>query len=464
MRQKTARCLIALTALAVAGLPAAGEETTAAGDPFAGAERMQLDALVRAVLDRNPSLDAARHAWRAAIERVPQAESWADPMLAVGVAPLSVDSDMPFGASVEARQHLPYPGRLRLAGEAARAAAATAEREIDVLGFELAHLAADLYHQLYLVERSQVVNAEHVRLLGELKETATGRYAAGLAPQQAPLMAEVALTHVLHRDMDLLTDRHVLATRINALLHRPPGAPLPPAAPPPLRAVVPARPPATGHHGPVTVEVPDPAPLPARPELAAAEAEIAALRLGVEVAELERYPDLELMTSYSTMFGGDHRWMVGVGVGLPVRRERRRAAEAEAESRLAAAQSRRQALADEIAAEVEAAELHLAHTAHVLELYRDRLGPASRDQMRAARSGFETGQVDLGTVIEAERNLRDVDLATVEAEVELARAQTDLDRALGRLPGGVTAASGTESTLPRNITQDVATAAAGEPR
>jgi len=489
MPGKTARRLIALLVLPLAAA-AAGQETTnppdaepagaerpteplvellveplteppaaTASDPFAGAERLELAALVEAVLARNPSLDAARQAWRAAAERVPQATAWADPMVAAAIAPLSIAGDMPFGATVEARQRLPYPGRLRLAAGVARAEAAGAAGEADALALDLAHLAAELYHRLYLLERSREVAGEHARLLGELQETATARYAAGLAPQQAPLAAEVERTHLIHRDMDLATERRVVVARLNALLHRPPASPLPPAAEPPVRALPAAVPTAAGHHGPAAAaaDPPPQSPLPPRPELAAAASEVEARRLEVELAGLARYPDLDLMTSYSSMFDGEHRWMVGVAVELPVRRARLAAAEAEAAARLAAAESRQQAVAAAVRTEIEAAAAHLAHTVHVLELYRDRLGPASRDQLRAARSGFESGQVDVGTVIDAERNLRDVELAAVEARVELSRALAEIERALGRLPGeGATAANPSPP--------DAASDAAGGPR
>lgn len=448
MPEKVARSLIALLVLVAAARAAGQEEIPAAADPLAGAARLELAALVDAVLARNPSIEAARHAWRAAVQRVPQATSWADPMVAAAVAPLSVAGDMPFGATVEARQRLPYPGRLRLAGDIARLEALGAEEEIEVVVLDLAHLAAELYHQLYLIERAREVNAEHVRLLGEVQETATARYAAGLAPQQAPLQAEVELTHVVHRDLDLVTERHIVVARLNALLHRPAGSPLPPAAQPPLRDVPAAVVARAGHHGSAAQVAPAAvAELPPRPELAAAAAEIEARRLEVELAGLARRPDLDLMTSYNSMFEGDHRWMIGVAVELPVRRARIAAAEAEAAARLAAAESRRAALADQVRAEVEAASQHLAHTVHIVELYRDRLRPASADQLRAARAGLETGQVDLGTVIEAERNLRAVDLSAVEALVEVSRAQVALDRALGRLPGGGDGAGGDAVTV-----------------
>ncbi|HEX6201960.1 MAG TPA: hypothetical protein VF100_03085, partial [Thermoanaerobaculia bacterium] len=82
MFEKVARSLIALVVLAVAARAAGQTENPPAADPFAGAPRLELAALVDAVLARNPSIEAARHAWRAAALRVPQATSWADPMVA----------------------------------------------------------------------------------------------------------------------------------------------------------------------------------------------------------------------------------------------------------------------------------------------------------------------------------------------------------------------------------------------
>jgi outer membrane protein TolC len=484
MSHPFARALVALSIL-LAAADAAAAQTSAPGaegapaeppspagpaapteDPFAGAAALTHGDLVRAVLARNPTLEAARLAWRAATQRVPQATALMDPMVAAAVAPLSLGSEMDLGYSVEARQPLPWPGRRRLAGDVARAEAVMAGEDARALALELALTASDLYHDLYVVERSLVINRDHLGLVGELMAIATARYAAGLAPQQAPLQAEVELAHLMHREVMLVGRRDELAARLNALLHRPAGAALPPpasVAPPPGQAA----PTATHHGGDHAAAAAGTAAgaLAARPEVAAADAAVRAAALEGELAGLARYPDLEAMTSFSTMFGSDHRWMVGVAVDLPVYRGRIRAAEAEAAARLEAAARRREAVADAVLAEVEQAAVRLHEAEHVVELYAARILPASRDATGAARSAFESGSVDFTSVIDAERNLRDVDLSHEEALAEVGRRRAALDRALGRLPGLDEApASPTAPDDPPDEPEAPAAAAAGGAR
>ena len=51
------------------------------------------------------------------------------------------------------------------------------------------------------------------------------------------------------------------------------------------------------------------------------------------------------------------------------------------------------------------------------------------------RTGFESGEVSFLAVVEAEKNLRSVELAYEEALTDRHRRRADLERALGRLPG-----------------------------
>lgn len=390
--------------------------------------RLERAALIDAVLAENPGLEAARMALAAARERVAQATSLDDPMLAYSFGPLSIASDdVPFGQVLEARQRFPYPGTLRLRGEAARAEAGAAAEDLQTVRLELATAASLLYDDYYLIHRALVINAEHVRLLGDFQRIATARYAAGQAPQQDPIQAEVELAHLVHREMVLETEREVLAARINTLLHRPPQTPLPP---PVERLSVPE------------LEALDPAGLEAaavaaRPELARLDAERAAREATVELRELARYPDFEAMASYNSMWmETEHQWMVGVGVNLPVWRDRIEAGVAEARAEVARVASERARLVDEVRAEARIAWTRLRETRHILTIYESRLIPAARDQVRAALAGFETGQVSFLALIEAERNQRTVELEYEKTLTDLHRRRAELARALGRPPGG----------------------------
>jgi outer membrane protein TolC len=285
-------------------------------------------------------------------------------------------------------------------------------------------MASLLFDQYYLVARALEVNAEHVRLLEDFQRIAVGRYGAGLSPQQAPIQAEVEAAHLMHREVVLRTREKTLVAQINALLHREARAPLPsppevlgvPAAPEPSEELLSAV-------------------LERRPEILAQRAEIEARRAAVSLERLGFYPDFEVSTSYNSMWGtADHRWMIGVGVNLPIRRERIRAEVAEAEARLASEESELARLEDQVLEEAEVAILELREALHVVHLYQNRVLPATRDQVAAARSGFETGANTMLALIDAERSLRTAELNYHQAVADAFSRRAELDRALGLLP------------------------------
>jgi hypothetical protein len=133
---------------------------------FAGVAELDRAAVVRAVLARNPSVAAAHEGLRAALAEIPQATALDDPMVGYELAPLSVAGDVPLGHLVSVRQKLPFPGKRRLAGEAALAAAAAAAAEIGVIRLELAELASALYDDYYVATRALEINAHQISTSG----------------------------------------------------------------------------------------------------------------------------------------------------------------------------------------------------------------------------------------------------------------------------------------------------------
>lgn len=416
---------LVLLAMTAAGMAARAETDPMVGvsetDPFVTAPFLTRSALLEAVVDRNPSLEAARQAWIAASEEIAPASSLDDPTVSYAMAPTSVvSSSARFGAVLNVGQRLPYPGTLRHRGEVARARAATAEQDIAELRLELVVMASRLYDETWLVDRSLEINEQHLELLASLQRVAAGRYSAGLAPQQAPIQAEVERAHRLHHQVVLESERRRLGARLNALLHRPVGAPLPPA---------PSRLPVDVSTAAVDIEA------PSRPEVARQQAEIGGLRNQVELERLRLKPDFQVTTTYNSMWRTpQHRWAVGLALRLPVWRQKLHASVAAAEARLLAGESTLTALSDTIAAEIESARASLEEAQHIVRLHRSRLLPATKDQLQAARAGFETGEVSMLALIDAERSLHDAELSEARAIAAVWSARAELDRALGRLP------------------------------
>lgn len=396
-------------------------------EPFAGASRLERAALVREVLRRNPSVDAARWAWKAALARYPQVTSLDDPMLGYGVAPTSFGSATVNDAhKVDLSQRLPFPGKLSLRGEIALAEAEAAEHDLEAVRLRLATMASLLFDDLYFLDRALALNTEHLQLLEEFLQIATARYEVGKAAQQDPLQAEVERAHLLHREVVLETSRRVAREQVNVLLHRRPDRPLPA---PPDSVELPAA--EALDRDALVAEA-----LRARPELRSVEAWIGGRESAVALARREFLPDLTLAGSYNTLWQeSDLQPFVGLQINVPLRLDRRRAALDEARARLARAESEGDSLKDEIRLGVESGVDRVEEARHVLRLYASRLLPAARNQVEAARAGFETGRNSFLALIEAERNLRTTRLGYEQALADVSRRTAELDRALGRTPG-----------------------------
>jgi outer membrane protein, heavy metal efflux system len=395
-------------------------------DPFPGAATLERDALVAEVLRRNPSLRAARFAWRAALARFPQETALDDPMLGYAVGPASFSSHQVDDAQrIELRQAFPFPGKLRLRGEIALAEAEAAGHDFAAARLRVATMASLLFDDYYLAERGLEVNHHHRELMGELREVASARYEAGQVSAQAPLQAEFELAALERLQAALESARTLAVAQLNALLHRGPGQPL--AAPPAVLAVP--------EVGPLDGEAEQAAALAARPELRAAEARIRAGEAAVGVARRAFLPDFALRGGYDGFWeASDLRPFLGVELSVPLQLGRRRAALSQAQAELERVRSERAGTESEVRLAVATSVARVEEARRSLALSRDRLIPAARDQLDAARAAFETGQESFLAVLQAEEDLRDVELGEHEALATLDRRIAELRSATGALP------------------------------
>jgi len=392
---------------------------------FAGAARLERAALIQAVLDRNPDVAAAREAWRAALARYPQATTWDDPMVSYSLAPLSIAGSAPFGQAVQIEERLPVPGRRRLAGQVALAEAEAARGQVDTARLRLAEMASTLFDDYWVTTRSLAINAQHTELVAGLKRAAEAQYAAARGSAQDSLEAETELVRLDHDRVMLEAGRAVAVAGLNGLLHRRPELALPP---PPDVLDVPAEPAAM-----TTLE--DEA-VTARPELAVSRAQVRARKAAVDLAHRDTYPRIGVMARYDSMRPmTEHQWMVGLSFALPVMRGTRDAAVAGAEASSARAGLEYDRDVDRIRVEVAQAYERLMAARHLLGLYDDRLVPAARDRVGAARADFVTAKARFSEVIAAERTLRDAELGREETMADVSRLTAALDRAVGRMPG-----------------------------
>jgi outer membrane protein TolC len=397
-------------------------------DPALSGPVLERASFVQAVLRRNPSLESAQQAWRAAVARTRQSGVLDDPMIEGGIAPLSIGSSTArFGWEATVSQRLPWPGKLALDEAASRAEADAAKSDLEASRRELALTASLLFDDYFVSVRSIEINAHHVALMRSMQAAATAQYAAGRGSAQDPLQAEFELAHMEHDTVLLASQRDVTVAQMNELLHRAPEAPMPP---PPAELSV-APPPDVADARRLQIEA-----IERRPDIAAARERGRAEQARADRGSRESLPDFTVSTSYNSMWDmPEHRWMVGLAVNLPIPNGRRAGAVDEANAMRAQYEADAARMTDAARTQVVVALKRLEESGHVLHLMDQRLLPVARDRVDAARAAFVSSQAPFLAVVEAEKNLRGVELERQVALADYDRRRAELDRAIGRVPG-----------------------------
>jgi outer membrane protein TolC len=377
------------------------------------------------MLARNPSLAEMVAAWQAASARFPQVTSLDDPNFGATLAPASLGSNqVDTGYRLEIAQKYPWCGKLALRGANAQAEASAAGRDVDDMRLQLVESAQSAFYDYYLVDRALAVNEEALRLLREFRRNAETRYRTGQVVQQDVLQADVELGRQQERQITLERMREVAVARINTLMHVPTRSPLPPppgqlqlAGPLPdaqqLQAVALAR----------------------RPDLQALANRIEAEEASLGLAHKEFCPDFEVMAAYDSIMGNgptrDLAPQVAVRMNLPVRKARRYGAIAEAEARLSQRRAALDRQRDQVSLQVEEAHAQVRESERVVWLYEKEVLPAARNNVKAAQAAYTTGRIPFLSLIEAQRNVVNLQDRYYEAIADYFRRRAALERAVG---------------------------------
>jgi outer membrane protein TolC len=401
-----------------------GLVTSDIDDPFAGHSELSLTLLVAEVQRRNPSLQAAVAAWASAGRAIPTGRRSRRSDVRVDVR---AGGSFPSSSNVQSSyflgiaQKVPWSGKLALRGQIAQAASNAASFDSQEVQLRLAEATRLAYFDYYLVYRELEINSATTDDFRQFRDTADEKYKSNLVTQQDVLQAEVELAKLESRLIELEQNERVTVARINTLLHRVPNHPLP--APPAAIDVVDSLP---------NVEFLRQFALEQRPELAAQAARIQAEQASVALACKEFYPDFEFMGRYD-QFWTDvvQRPQVGMNVNIPLNQSRRKAAVREAMFRVSKMQAEYAQQVDNIRHDVQTAFARVDASRKTVRLYADKILPAAESNVASANAGYVAGRVDFLRLIEAQRELLELQEKHQEAIAEFHRRQAELERAVG---------------------------------
>lgn len=190
---------------------------------------LTLRAATEKVVRDNPDL-AQMRARANAMAAVPsQQGSLPDPIIRFNAANLPVDSfdtrqiDMTqigFGIS----QAIPFPGKLALRKEAATYTATAAGHTVDETRLRLLSDVKTLWWLVFYLDRALEIVENNHNLLQQFVDIARTKYEVGEGLQQDVLLAQLELSKLLDRKINLTGTRKNSAAKLNALLDQPANA------------------------------------------------------------------------------------------------------------------------------------------------------------------------------------------------------------------------------------------------
>jgi outer membrane protein TolC len=276
--------------------------------------------------------------------------------------------------------------------------------------------------------RAIEVTGQSRSLLDQLRSSAEAMLEAGRAMQQDVLRASVELGNVDRNLIELEQTRRSAAAMLNQMLDRP------------VEASVPDPPSIEPRDVSLQLEALLAEATANNPQLAAAHHRIEAFRHRLELARLQRRPDLTVGINYAAVddeglspaANGSDQWWLTFGVNLPIWASKNNAAEREARFGI---QQELAALSDvnnRVAFDVEDALARVESQQRLVVLLRDAIIPDAKRTVDASVNAYQSGKVDFLTLIDNWRRLLEFELQYQRSLAQLERDMADLEQAVGR--------------------------------
>ena len=405
------------------GVPGGGEAELA--------RSARLETILRIALERNQDLAesqaraSAAEARTAAAARLPDLElkyeEWGVPL----ARPYALNESQTLMLGV--RQTFPAWGSLDARERAAAEEAGSARDSSRARRQDVAAQVRRTFATYYEADQELRLHLEHVELTSRILELARLNQRTGHGSLQDVLRLELELNR-LHTDVARI-DREGRSSRalLNALMDRPPDAPL---GPPEDLTVAAAA---------------DVAPLEReldarRPEIGAAARAVRRSEAMLDEAQRSaRYPSIMVGLDYWYMptFPDFHQaYGVMVAINLPWLSGRHGDEQRAAEQTVRAEEHALQSVKNAVRYELRDAAARVASAKRSFAIIDQQLLERARRSLEATQAEYAAGRGDALGLLDALRSYLQVRIERVRALAELAASQADLERAAGTLAEG----------------------------
>src|SRR5437870_12038733 len=416
MKTTTFLILLATFLLVRSQIAANGGEYTAVSP------RLSLGEVTRTVLEKNPAIKEAENRWRAAMQRVRQANAWDDPRVA-GESRMHRLVDIPPNAFMDQtlaiEQLIPITGKNLVRGRIAGAEAFSAFEEARRAQLDVIAKARGTYFQLANAYDQLDINNKNLTSLKQIADISRSRYETGLESAANVLVAETDYSKLLEARRDLERSLSDAQSQLNTLMNRDAFA----SIGAPVAASI--------NEANLSLNGLREITLAQRPEVQMARAKVDSEHAKLQLARRAGIPDPALMVKgqrYNDTSQAVSELDAGVSFTVPwVNPRKYSAGVREAAENLKAAEhglDREQREALRLLRD-QLEKIETAH--HHVDLFRDKLVPQARQAFESNRFSYESGKASFLDWISTQRNLRDLEATAREHLTDYQVALAELE-------------------------------------
>jgi outer membrane protein TolC len=387
-----------------------------------------LDSLIDEALKNNPQIQSAYNNWKAAEYKIKYVSGLPDPMA----------SYVHFGQNIETKvgpqeskygisQKIPFPGKLNLKAKAQTKQANILKEKYEAVKRKIIKNIKFVYYDIFWIDKAIQITKEEKGILEHLEKVAQRKYESNLVSQQDVIKAQVELSRLIDKLFVLTQNRKSLEAKMNSLLNRTKG---------------------TEFGRTVEVEAVEfkynlsqlyRIAQEKAQDLIAASLDMERAKYEKSLAKLDYFPDFTFGFDYiqignghtPTANDGQDAWMGKVAINLPIWFDRLNAQLREKKAALEASKKNYQNIENDIAYEIQDLYFKINTYADIVLLYKTALIPQTQQAFEAAKTGYETGEVDFLNWLDSERIMLQTKLAYYKAIVDYLKSIAYLERIVG---------------------------------
>jgi outer membrane protein, heavy metal efflux system len=384
-------------------------------------EKSTLQDYISFALQNNPDLKSYQNKWKAAKERIPQAQALPDPEISyVYLSQENPNSPEAQRQDFGIMQQFPWFGKLKLMGDIESRNANAEYSRLENMKLETIYKVKNTYYELFFINKNISVLEYNIKLLEYIEGISQTRFKSGSMLFDV-LKIQIEKSKLEEMLKSSIEQKEPLTANFNALLNRDLKSSIN------ISENIPEE----------TIDISEKELIDfitdSNPLLKASDQEIASAKSKTLLEKKNIFPDLNIGIEYMDMYEDDKDSIQAtIKLNIPLWGKKNSSSRAEANYMLIDSKEMKNSQFITLTTNLKEAIFEYKDALRKLDLYKNDLIPKTEHWLNIAEIAYQTGTIDITDLIGVQTNLLDFSISLERAYVDLVIATSRIEMLVGK--------------------------------